>query len=628
MMNGAITSSNKDDKKNKRPDRSEKLIERKQFDLTVVKAALRKYIHGDEDVVDRIVYAIKIRVANLSRRTVEMSYALLGLVKDLFHGVQDVTTIQLDDLFDQTVIRQLMLGPGDAKSPSDRVIDYYVQHPELTPIVQRDLYDRNIYSAAAITYLTNFKNALRFSIDARIKSFCRRFKDLHQLSNSEYVFMMYGIHGWSSFPGHLVKGGGLCPARREVVEAIKEHRYVLGLFGNTRISKGWIRLDSSLSPMLRYNVFLNRFYEANGRLKIFNIVPVCQIKAHFMTIDTSVLFGILKDAKVIDKKLDFETFDGLRDEQWHSTFKIPKLRGNNNIFGDNVQTEGVSMCMHFQRPKRPPISELYDVKKGYLQSDDDVVFGLDPGRVNIFYLTTLLPSGKPLCFSLTRRQYYHDVGIFNAVKQSNKWNENVKLALNAMSRASPKGSSINSHILFLDTYFCYQESLWGEYLAPRWSRQRLALYGGKKRTFARFFNKVETETRKRNPHAHDIVIAFGSAKFAPGGQNELSVPTTRAYKECAFRFTTIVTPEFRSSKVSSLNDSVLQLIASKAKGPGRNHAFRGILWDVPAKSIVSRDLNAALNIRRMLLHAPNILRRELATSKLTQRIVKRINPRK
>ena len=69
-MNGAITSSNKDDKKNKRPDRSEKLIERKQFDLTVVKAALRKYIHGDEDVVDRIVYAIKIRVANLSRRTV------------------------------------------------------------------------------------------------------------------------------------------------------------------------------------------------------------------------------------------------------------------------------------------------------------------------------------------------------------------------------------------------------------------------------------------------------------------------------------------------------------------------------------------------------------------------------
>ena len=82
-MNGAITSSNKDDKK-KRPDRSEKLIERKQFDLTVVKAALRKYIHGDEDVVDRIVYAIKIRVANLPRRTVEMSYALLGLVKDLF----------------------------------------------------------------------------------------------------------------------------------------------------------------------------------------------------------------------------------------------------------------------------------------------------------------------------------------------------------------------------------------------------------------------------------------------------------------------------------------------------------------------------------------------------------------
>ena len=130
-----------------------------------------------------------IRVANLSRRTVEMSYALLGLVKDLFHGVQDVTTIQLDDLFDQTVIRQLMLGPGDAKSPSDRVIDYYVQHPELTPIVQRDLYDRNIYSAAAITYLTNFKNALRFSIDARIH-FLQHTYDLYILKKCAHVYSM------------------------------------------------------------------------------------------------------------------------------------------------------------------------------------------------------------------------------------------------------------------------------------------------------------------------------------------------------------------------------------------------------------------------------------------------------
>jgi hypothetical protein len=113
-----------------------------------------------------------------------------------------------------------MLGPGDAKLPNELVVDYYTRHPELTPIVQRDLYDRNLYSAAAITYLTNLKNSLRLNIESRIKTFCRRYKDIHHLSDAEYVFMLYGILGWSSLPPHLVQGGGVCPARQEVVETL------------------------------------------------------------------------------------------------------------------------------------------------------------------------------------------------------------------------------------------------------------------------------------------------------------------------------------------------------------------------------------------------------------------------
>ena len=54
-------------------------------------------------------------------------------------------------------------------------------------------------------------------------------------------------------------------------------------------------------------------------------------------------------------------------------------------------------------------------------------------------------------------------------------------------------------------------------------------YGGKKRVFANFFNKIKNggDTSRR------VVIAYGSAKFAPGGRNELSVPTTRAFKDCS-----------------------------------------------------------------------------------------------
>ena len=130
--------------------------------------------------------------------------------------------------------------------------------------------------------------------------------------------------------------------------------------------------------------------------------------------------------------------------------------------------------------------------------------------------------------------------------------------------------------------------------------------------------------------------SLGAAKFAPGGRGELSVPaaklslqhscrpTSRAHKECVSRVNTKVTAEFRSSKVDYRDDSVLQNIAVVCQP---KFALRGVLWNVEHGEFVSRDLNAALNIRRYLLHRPAILNRRLATGKLEQRIVKRIQPR-
>ena len=433
-------ASSSNDKVRQRDDRSKKLLERRDLDMTVVKAAIRKYINGDEETKDRVLRAIDDREVNYSIRMVEGSYALMGLLKDLFHGVEDLLAVQVDDIFSQTFVRQLLLGPGGAENPNDLIGEYYTRHPELTPIARRNYSDGNIYSAGATTYLTNLKNSFKMNIGSRIKTFCRRFKEVHNLNNAEYVWMLYQINGWTNFPQQLLQGGGqIFPLRQEVVDTIAEHRRVLGLIGNARLTKGWTRLSTSLPSMLRYNILINRFYEAHDNIKIFNIVPICKIRAHFMTIDTDALFGILKDAKLIAKDLKYETFYEMRHDHWHATFKISKLQGKDNVFGENIQTDGVSMCMHFQRPSRPPISTMHDGKKAYqLDTEKDVVFGLDPGRINIFYLATILGDGKALAFLLSRRQYYHDSGIFKAVQQSNKWNETVKEALEDLSRASPK----------------------------------------------------------------------------------------------------------------------------------------------------------------------------------------------
>jgi hypothetical protein len=220
-------------------------------------------------------------------------------------------------------------------------------------------------------------------------------------------------------------------------------------------------------------------------------------------------------------------------------------------------------------------------------------------------------------------------------RSSNHWNLAVKVQLDALSCVSTKGASVDSHLAYLEVYHRHREAMWGEYLRPRWARQRLSLYAGKQRVFARFFNVVAKELRDAFPNKR-IVIAYGSAKFASGGPNEVSVlrrpkavraaarpPTSRAYKECATRFTTVVTPEFRTSKVYNVNDELLHLVAVK----GAQHALRGVLWSTEHRRFVSRDLNAAINIRRKLLDRPAILDPKNADGPLKQKIRKRINPR-
>ena len=118
-----------------------------------------------------------------------------------------------------------------------------------------------------------------------------------------------------------------------------------------------------------------------------------------------------------------------------------------------------------------------------------------------------------------------------------------------LSTVSSKGVNLQNHVAYIAAYHQHRDALWTEYTRPRWARQRLSLYGGKKRTFANFFNNLKRVLRKAVPKCN-IVVAYRAAKFAPGGRGELSVPTSRAYKECATRINTKVTAEFRSSKMT------------------------------------------------------------------------------
>jgi transposase len=171
----------------------------------------------------------------------------------------------------------------------------------------------------------------------------------------------------------------------------------------------------------------------------------------------------------------------------------------------------------------------------------------------------------------------------------------------------------------MNEYKKQYDSLWNEYLKQRWSRQRLRLYGGKKRVFSKFFNTIKSFDVSRR-----VVIAYGSAKIAPGGTNEISVPTTRSFKECQMTFPTIVVDEFRTTKIYHEDNSILQYI----KRRDQDKELRGLLWcsSTNLNKFVNRDQNAAINIRRCALSPkrPTILQRSPNNIKLPKVIGKYI----
>ena len=629
----------------------QKLKDRENYEETVVKSCLQKYLRGDKI---KFIDAIKQRVCSCSKRF-HMASLLLSIFIKSMDNYDDIEFI-----FDQTFIRQLMLGFEGTSKKYPKLIDFVKNNPNYILDLPRHLSDSNIYSFASNLYLTNLKNSLSMNLEPRIRKFVKNYQKIYGLTDDQRIIMLYKIAGWklpSNLSGILIN--------QDIQEEIQRHREILNL---KELTEYFSTQKKNLLPILKYYIYLNRFYESynNNKIKLFNIVPINKVKSHNITIDASVLFGIMKDAEMIKKDMKMKDFDAM--EQWKSILKFEKLTGKDCVFTGTINTDGITLCTHFKRLKKESTETKVTFK------DTDRVIGVDPGRTNIFYgvekidmnqvtlqnrlsksakykvkKTKKLKTTKKIKrpqkvqkkkkkkvrkkvnkpkkkskpkkvnnikeYVLTRKQYYNDSGINKANDQTLKWNKGIQSSLNELSRVSTKGMNIQKHNEYMTVYHSIKDSLWAEYTKPRWSRQRFRLYGGKKRVFAKFLNEIKNIDTSRQ-----VKLAYGSAKFNPTGKGEVAVPTTQMFKECSYRFPIVLVDEYLTTKIHYETNTVLQKVQVK----GESSCLRGLLWSQPTCKFVSRDKNAALNILRcgLLKRRPSALSR--TRSKVVVEIGKRI----
>ena len=565
-----------------------------------MKACLQKYV-CNTDYKEVIKDAISARVVSYSKRIRMASLGLTHIIKQAFEGVQDVREADLPfDPTNVTFFRQLMLGTDGAFQRIPIVQQLHSEHPEYLVSEPRHAGDRNIYSSGSIKYMTNLKNHLRCNILRFIKR--RMYRD-PTLSNPVAKATVAAICGYAHEP--QIPQGESVPDDMVVL-----HRSILGLSPGDSITPEWLDDDGHLQNILRYFEHLNREirtlqylyaeqFPERRRAQAFDIVPICSCKAHFVTIDTSVLHGILKEIGMID--CNGKTFASLGDEHWRSVFQISRLEGKSSTFTGTMDTDGVSICVHQRRLTNSMddfTNQLSLPHFGFELREGDVVVGGDPGGTDLIHFAVPTSRGdKPFAsLKLSKLQYYRESGVKVAQRRSVHWNSGIKSALETMSGVSSKGSGLQAFVTYMTTYLSVQDTLWQEYLKTRWARQRLRLYGGKKRTFARFFNKLEA----MKPSGGRIVVAYGASKFAPSGPGRMAGPTTRVFKECKNRFLTALVDEFRSTKVNAETGAPMKTVEKRIEGGVRS--VRGLLWcdstNQQGGKFVNRDLNAAINIHR------------------------------
>jgi hypothetical protein len=370
--------------------------------------------------------------------------------------------------------------------------------------------------------------------------------------------------------------------------------------------------------------------------KRFNVVPLGNTKSHFVTIDSGVLYGIMKE---ISPAFDLrrEEFSGeTRQTYWKNIFDYKRLKvSKQKLLTGMIETDGVALCIHYRRLKKdcpvPPSTKHEDGKKADPATqevqDNDFVVRADTGNTNIITIAAPMRAEDGIDGNLrqkdmrllrfSRARYYRESGMRNARKKIETWNSGMKEHLEAMSEVTSRGADFGAFRTFMEVRIAHWDALWEEYSKPRWARLRMNLYCGKQRAFANFFNQLSA---LKEDESQRLVVAYGAGRWKIR-KGCTPAPTTRTYKECARRFVTIPVDEFRTSYTHHELGCTLQRVEMEKRqrspediikyGPlteeqmERRAKVRGLLALVSTTNhgkkrmdFVNRDFNAAINIRR------------------------------
>ncbi|KAJ9517836.1 hypothetical protein QJQ45_004113 [Haematococcus lacustris] len=380
----------------------------------------------------------------------------------------------------------------------------------------------------------------------------------------------------------------------------------------------------------------------------FTLTPLARVGVHFIKMDSRVLHGVCQQLGLTRETVDVFCAEPARSQHWNRWFSTGKLANKGFEFERTVETDGVSVCVHYTRPlPTPPVPPsaagpsssnsspvaapsaaaaaahavgLPRIGKG-LAEQRDFVFdpatqigvGINPGVTQAVSAasgvwdsaTGQLVADQLRRWKLTKGQVKHGSGLDNARRDTERWLTPIKPHLQHLAAASSAGTSLEANLKDITVTLATWDVVWEVYLDPNWAQQRLRLYGAQDRTLEQFFKKLEEDmaevSMERHGRAKQLVVFFGAASIGTAGGSGADAVLRACRKVvCRPRGTdqrrgrVVLVDEHRTSRVSS---------AVNGQQPcerqlNKRRATRPAGWKPPAGQVHHRLLRPAWSQQR------------------------------
>ena len=207
----------------------------------------------------------------------------------------------LPDLANQTFYNNCInIGSGRCAKPADGLQEAWDGCFSNFPKIEKLTGNTPALWYAASTFKTNFLNSLWCAFEVRQKYLLKAWIQDNGLDKSTFHPLKCAINGWTCN----------APVPAEAAEFVKLQRDILGLMGEDRLSEPWLKRHPQQVirfywETLKYLETMAEKYkeEPTKRPKLFSLSPLCSIKRHFVTIDKTVLFHLMKNCGLVDKKM-------------------------------------------------------------------------------------------------------------------------------------------------------------------------------------------------------------------------------------------------------------------------------------------------------------------------------------